>query len=62
MSNHYAGPTGRLRGAQQRLRRRVRRAGSAPARSGTATYYSYTLDDPNTVKAIVTAGAGAGKI
>jgi pectate lyase len=38
----------------------------APDCSGSvqeaSAYYAYTLDDPNAVKAIVTAGAGVGRL
>jgi pectate lyase len=62
MSIHYAGPTGRM------VERTNVFAGSsgAPDVGGTvqepSAFYSYTLDNPNDVKAIVTAGAGTGKI
>ncbi len=62
VSNHYAGPTGRCVARNNVF---VGESG-APDCSGTvqepSTYYSYTLDDPNTVKASVTAGSGTGKI
>ncbi|MFG6198547.1 polysaccharide lyase family 1 protein [Nonomuraea sp. JJY05] len=62
VSNHYAGPAGRC----------VARNNVFVDESGTpdcggsvqepSSYYGYTLDDPNTVKAAVTAGSGVGKI
>ena len=55
-------PDRALRGSKQRVGRRVRRARLLRRGSGTGAYYSYTLDDPNTVKASVTAGAGVGRI
>ncbi|MFC0105409.1 pectate lyase family protein [Kibdelosporangium aridum] len=62
VSNHYAGPTGRCVARDNVF------AGESgePDCSGTVqeprAYYSYTLDDPNSVKASVMAGAGVGKI
>ena len=62
VSNHYAGPTGRCVARNNVL---VGESG-APDCSGSVqeatTYYSYSTDDPNSVKAIVMAGAGVGKI
>jgi pectate lyase len=58
VTNTYAGPAGRC------VARNNVFAGEsgAPDCSGTvqeaSAYYSYTLDDPNQVKSIVTAGAG----
>ncbi|HCT79097.1 MAG TPA: pectate lyase, partial [Micromonosporaceae bacterium] len=63
VSNTYAGPAGRC------VARNNVYAGTEPGQpdcSGSvqepSSYYSYTLDDPNSVKAIVVAGAGTGKI
>jgi pectate lyase len=62
VSNHYAGPAGRCVARDNVF------AGESgqPDCSGTVeeprNYYSYTLDDPQSVKATVTAGAGVGKI
>ncbi|NUT33224.1 MAG: pectate lyase [Hamadaea sp.] len=62
VSNHYAGPAGRC------VARNNVFAGESgqPDCSGTvqepSAYYAYTLDDPNSVKASVTAGSGVGKI
>jgi pectate lyase len=62
VSNHYAGPAGRC------VARNNFFAGESgvPDCSGTvqepSTYYSYTLDDPASVKSLVTAGAGTGRI
>ena len=62
VTNTYAGPAGRC------VARNNVFAGEsgAPDCSGSvqeaSTYYAYTLDDPNAVKAIVTAGAGVGRI
>ena len=62
MSIHYAGPTGRM---VERSNVFVGDTG-APDVGGIvqepSAYYSYTLDTPGNVKAIVTAGAGVGKI
>ncbi|GAA3788461.1 hypothetical protein GCM10022226_03880 [Sphaerisporangium flaviroseum] len=62
VSNSYAGPTGRCVARNNVF---VNESGQ-PDCSGSvqepSTYYSYTLDDPNSVKALVTAGAGVGKI
>jgi pectate lyase len=62
VTNTYAGPAGRCVARNNVF---VGESG-APVCSGTvqepSTYYSYTLDDPNTVKTIVTAGAGVGKV
>ncbi|MGK5683342.1 family 16 glycoside hydrolase [Actinoplanes sp. URMC 104] len=58
VTNTYAGPAGRCVARSNVF---VGESG-APDCSGTvqepSTYYSYTLDDPASVKAIVTAGAG----
>ncbi|KUL31700.1 pectate lyase family protein [Actinoplanes awajinensis] len=61
VTNTYAGPAGRCV-----ARNNVFTGESGtPVCSGTvqepSTYYSYTLDDPATVKATVTAGAGVGR-
>ena len=63
VTNHYAGPAGRC------VARNNVFAGTEPGTpdcSGTVqepnTYYSYTLDNPSNVKAIVMAGAGVGHI
>jgi pectate lyase len=63
VSNHYAGPAGRC------VARNNVFAGAEPGQpecGGTVEeardYYTYTLDDPNTVRTIVMAGAGVGKI
>ncbi|MEU8239107.1 family 16 glycoside hydrolase [Actinoplanes missouriensis] len=62
VTNTYAGPSGRC------VARNNVFAGEsgAPDCSGTvqepSAYYSYTLDDPNTVKSLVTAGAGVGRL
>jgi pectate lyase len=63
VTNHYAGPSGRC------VARNNVFTGAEPGQpdcSGTVQeardYYSYTLDDPNTVKAAVMAGAGVGRI
>jgi pectate lyase len=63
VTNSYAGPSGRC------VARNNVFAGTEPGQpdcSGTvqepSSYYSYTLDDPNTVRASVSAGAGVGKI
>jgi len=62
VTNHYAGPTGRCVARNNVF---VGESGQ-PDCSGTVQepsgYYSYTLGDPNTVKASVMAGAGVGKI
>ncbi len=62
VTNSYAGPGGRCVARNNVF---VGESG-APDCSGTvqepSSYYSYTLDDPNGVKASVTAGAGTGKI
>jgi pectate lyase len=63
VTNHYAGPSGRC------VARNNVFTGAEPGQpdcSGSVQeardYYSYTLDDPNTVKAAVMAGAGVGRI
>ncbi|GIE36719.1 hypothetical protein Ait01nite_097640 [Actinoplanes italicus] len=62
VTNTYAGPAGRC------VARNNVFAGEsgAPDCSGTvqepSAFYSYTLDDPNAVKSIVTAGAGVGRL
>ncbi|WP_229068220.1 polysaccharide lyase family 1 protein [Actinoplanes sp. DH11] len=62
VTNTYAGPSGRC------VARNNVFAGEsgAPDCSGTvqepSAYYAYTLDDPNAVKSIVTAGAGVGRL
>lgn len=63
VTNHYAGAAGRC------VARDNVYAGTEPGQpdcSGpvqeASAYYSYTLDDPNNVKAIVLAGAGTGHI
>ena len=62
VTNHYAGPTGRCVARNNVF---VGESG-APDCSGSvqeaSAYYSYTLDDPNGVKASVTAGSGVGRI
>ncbi|MFE2754456.1 polysaccharide lyase family 1 protein [Actinosynnema sp. NPDC059335] len=62
VSNSYAGPGGRCVARDNVF---VGESGR-PDCSGTVQeprdYYAYALDDPNTVKAAVTAGAGVGKI
>ncbi|MBB5134637.1 pectate lyase [Thermocatellispora tengchongensis] len=61
VTNSYAGPSGRCV-----ARDNVLDDSGAPDCSGTvqepSAYYGYTLDDPATVKATVTARAGVGKI
>ncbi|MBB5870300.1 pectate lyase [Allocatelliglobosispora scoriae] len=63
ISNSYAGPAGRC------VARNNIYTGNEPGQpdcSGTvqepSLYYSYTLDDPASIKALVSAGAGVGKI
>jgi pectate lyase len=62
VTNTYAGPAGRC------VARNNVFAGEsgAPDCSGTvqeaSAYYAYTLDSPDAVKAIVTAGAGVGRL
>ncbi len=62
VTNTYAGPAGRCVARNNVF---VGESGAADC-SGTvqepSTYYSYTLDDPTSVKAIVTAGAGVGHV
>ncbi|GGN13917.1 pectate lyase [Actinoplanes campanulatus] len=62
VTNTYAGPSGRCVARNNVF---VGESG-APDCSGTvqepSSYYSYTLDDPNQVKAIITAGAGVGRL
>ncbi|WP_049558163.1 pectate lyase family protein [Nonomuraea sp. SBT364] len=61
VTNSYAGPGGRCV-----ARNNVFVDSGVPDCGGTvqeaSAYYAYTLDDPNTVKATVTAGAGVGRI
>ena len=63
VSNHYAGPAGRC------VARNNVFTGAEPGQpecGGSVeeprNYYAYTLDDPNTVRTAVMAGAGTGKI
>jgi len=63
VSNHYAGPAGRC------VARNNVFTGAEPGQpecGGSVeeprNYYAYTLEDPNTVKTSVMAGAGVGKI
>lgn len=62
VTNTYAGPAGRCVARDNVF---VGESG-APDCSGTvqepSSYYSYTLDDPATVKTLVTAGAGVGRL
>jgi pectate lyase len=62
VTNTYAGPAGRCVARNNVF---VGESG-APDCSGTvqeaSSYYAYTLDDPNQVKSIVTAGAGVGRL
>ncbi|GII80462.1 hypothetical protein Sru01_54440 [Sphaerisporangium rufum] len=62
VTNSYAGPAGRCVARNNVF---VNESGQ-PDCSGTVqepgSYYSYVLDDPNSVKSLVTAGAGVGKI
>ncbi|MDG4823908.1 pectate lyase [Asanoa sp. WMMD1127] len=62
VTNTYAGPRGRC---VARLNVFAGESG-APECSGTvqepSAYYAYTLDDASAVKALVTAGAGVGKV
>ncbi|WP_117208222.1 pectate lyase [Allorhizocola rhizosphaerae] len=62
VTNTYSGPAGRCVARNNVF---VGESGT-PECSGTvqepSTYYSYRLDDPNQVKAIVMAGAGVGRI
>jgi pectate lyase len=62
VTNTYAGPAGRCVARNNVF---VGESG-APVCSGTvqeaSAYYAYTLDDPNAVKAIVTGGAGVGRV
>jgi len=62
VTNTYAGPAGRCVARNNVF---VGESG-APDCSGTvqeaSAYYAYTLDDPNSVKAIVTGGAGVGRV
>jgi pectate lyase len=62
VSNHYAGPAGRCVARNNVL---ALESGT-PDCSGTVAepsiYYSYTVVDPNTIKAVVMAGSGTGKV
>jgi pectate lyase len=62
VTNHYAGPTGRCVARNNVL---VGESGP-PDCSGSvqepSTYYAYTVENPNTVKATVMAGSGTGKV
>ncbi|MET0414514.1 MAG: pectate lyase, partial [Actinoplanes sp.] len=62
VTNTYAGPAGRCVARNNVF---VGESG-APDCSGTvqepSAYYAYSLDDPNSVKAIVTGGAGVGRV
>ncbi|GIF15815.1 family 16 glycoside hydrolase [Actinoplanes teichomyceticus] len=62
VTNTYAGPAGRCVARNNVF---VGESGT-PECSGTvqeaSAYYPYILDDPNAVKAVVTAGAGAGRL
>ncbi|WP_440070571.1 pectate lyase family protein [Streptosporangium sp. OZ121] len=61
VTNTYSGTAGRCV-----ARNNVLDASDPPECGGSvqeaSSYYGYTLDDPNSVKAIVSAGAGVGKI
>ncbi|MEU8106819.1 pectate lyase [Nonomuraea muscovyensis] len=61
VTNSYAGPSGRCV-----ARDNVFVESGQPDCGGSVReardFYAYTLDDPNTVKAVVTAGAGVGRI
>ncbi|GAB2764612.1 hypothetical protein GCM10027072_74130 [Streptomyces bullii] len=63
VTDHYAGPSGRCVARDNVF---VGAEAGRPVCSGSVeeprNHYSYTLDDPNTVKAVVTAGAGVGKL
>jgi pectate lyase len=63
MTNSYSGPDGRI---VERNNVFAGEEAGEPVTGGTvqdpATYYSYTLDDPADVPALVTAGAGTGTI
>ncbi|MBG0829759.1 pectate lyase [Planomonospora sp. ID67723] len=62
VTNSYAGPTGRCVARNNVF---VEDSGAPDCSGGVqeaSAYYRYTLDDPASVKAIVTAGAGVGKI
>jgi pectate lyase len=63
VSNHYAGPAGRCVARNNLF---IGTEPGQPVCSGTvqeaSAYYSYTLEDPNTVKASVLAGAGTGHL
>ncbi|MEV4416628.1 pectate lyase [Catellatospora sp. NPDC049609] len=63
ITNSYAGPSGRCVARNNVF---TGTEPGAPDCSGSveepSNYYSYVLDNPNDVKAIVTAGAGVGKI
>ncbi len=63
ITNSYAGPSGRCVARNNVF---TGTEPGAPDCSGSVeepgNYYSYVLDNPNDVKAIVTAGAGVGKI
>ena len=62
VSNHYAGPTGRCVARNNVF---VGESGQ-PDCSGSvqepSAYYSYTVADPNTIKSVVMAGSGTGKV
>jgi len=62
VSNHYAGPGGRCVARDNVFAGESGQPDCSGAVAEPRGYYSYTLDDPNTVKAAVTQGAGVGKI
>ena len=62
VTNHYAGPTGRCVARNNVLVGESGPPDCSGAVQEPSGYYAYTLDDPNTVKAVVMAGAGVGKI
>ncbi|MEV8435997.1 hypothetical protein AB0425_01355 [Actinosynnema sp. NPDC051121] len=62
VSNSYAGPGGRCVARDNVFVGESGRPDCGGAVQEPRDYYAYTLDDPNTVKAAVMAGAGVGRI
>jgi pectate lyase len=62
VSNHYAGPAGRCVARNNVFAGESGQPDCSGAVEEPRNYYDYTLDDPNSVKAIVMSGVGVGKI
>jgi pectate lyase len=62
ITNHYAGPTGRCVARNNVMVGESNPADCSGSVQEPSSYYSYTVADPNGVKAAVMAGAGVGKV